>query len=185
MKRSVLTDEARSKEAKKVTWVGFVLNALLTSFKIFAGFTGGSAAMIADGVHSLSDFFTDIVVLVGFKFIDKPEDDQHNYGHGKFETLATVIIGLALLLVGYKIMASGIMSIYGVLFKGKIIEQPKMIALAAAVLSVVCKEWFRYTRVSENINRLRLSTDITVGWFSSIVDDGRNRRAMEVKLGRS
>lgn len=85
MKRSVLTDEARSKEAKKVTWVGFVLNALLTSFKIFAGFTGGSAAMIADGVHSLSDFFTDIVVLVGFKFIDKPEDDQHNYGHGKFE----------------------------------------------------------------------------------------------------
>lgn len=173
MKRSVLTDEARSKEAKKVTWVGFVLNALLTSFKIFAGFTGGSAAMIADGVHSLSDFFTDIVVLVGFKFIDKPEDDQHNYGHGKFETLATVIIGLALLLVGYKIMASGIMSIYGVLFKGKIIEQPKMIALAAAVLSVVCKEWlFRYTRhIGEMIQS---SAVIANGWhhrsdaFSSI-----------------
>ena len=173
VKRRVLTDETRSKEAKKATWIGFVVNAFLTFFKIIAGFLGGSAAMIADGVHSLSDFFTDIVVLVGFKFTDKPADDQHNYGHGKYETLATVVISLALLLVGYKIMTSGIMSIYEVLFKGKIIEQPKMIALVAAVFSIVSKELlFRYTRrVGEMIQSAAV---IANGWhhrsdaFSSV-----------------
>ncbi|HPE67290.1 MAG TPA: cation transporter, partial [Synergistales bacterium] len=92
MKRSIVSDETRNKEAKKATWTGFAVNALLTFFKLFAGFRGGSAAMIADGVHSLSDFFTDIVVLVGFKFTEKPADDEHNYGHGKYETLATVVI---------------------------------------------------------------------------------------------
>lgn len=161
--QSVIIDEARSKEAKRVTWIGFVVNAVLTLFKFVAGFWGGSAAMIADGVHSLSDFFTDIVVLVGFKFTDKPADDQHNYGHGKFETLATVVIGLALLLVGYKITTSGIMSIYEVLFKGVTIEQPKMIALVAAILSIVSKEWlFRYTRrIGEKIQS---SAVIANGW---------------------
>ena len=173
MKRRVLTDETRSKEAKKATWIGFVVNAFLTLFKIFAGFLGGSAAMIADGVHSLSDFFTDIVVLVGFKFTEKPADDEHNYGHGKYETLATVVISLALLLVGYKIMTSGIVDIYEVVFKGKIIEQPKMIALVAAVFSIGSKELlFRYTRrVGEMIQS---SAVIANGWhhrsdaFSSI-----------------
>lgn len=173
MKRGDFSDEMRSKEAKRVTWVGFVVNAFLTLFKIFAGIFGGSAAMIADGVHSLSDFFTDIVVLVGFRLTEKPADDQHNYGHGKFETLATVVISLVLLLVGYKIMTSGILSIYEVLFKGKIIEQPKMIALGAALLSIASKEWlFRYTRrVGEMIQS---SAVIANGWhhrsdaFSSI-----------------
>ncbi len=173
MKRSIVSDETRNKEAKKATWTGFAVNALLTFFKLFAGFRGGSAAMIADGVHSLSDFFTDIVVLVGFKFTEKPADDEHNYGHGKYETLATVVISLALLLVGYKILTSGIMSIYEVLFKGKIIEQPKMIALVAAVFSIGSKELlFRYTRrVGEMIQS---SAVIANGWhhrsdaFSSI-----------------
>jgi len=173
MKRRVLTDETRSKEAKKVTWIGFVVNAFLTFFKILAGFLGGSAAMIADGVHSLSDFFTDIVVLVGFKFTEKPADDEHNYGHGKYETLATVVISLALLLVGYKIMTSGIVDIYEVVFKGKVLEQPEMIAFVAAVFSIASKELlFRYTRrVGEKIQS---SAVIANGWhhrsdaFSSI-----------------
>ena len=101
-------EKERGALAKKVTFVGFFVNALLTFFKILAGFLGNSAAMVADGVHSLSDFFTDIVVLIGFKFIEKPEDEDHNYGHGKYETFSTLIISLALFVVGYKIFISGV-----------------------------------------------------------------------------
>lgn len=173
MEKMVITDEVRSSEAKKVTLVGFVVNAILTVFKIFAGIQGRSAAMIADGVHSLSDFFTDIVVLVGFKFTDKPADEDHNYGHGKYETLATVVISMALFLVGYKILSTGIINIYEVIFNGKVLEKPGMIALIAAIISIVSKEaLYRYTKaVGEKINS---SAVIANGWhhrsdaFSSI-----------------
>lgn len=163
MDKMVITDEMRSFEAKKVTLVGFVVNAILTIFKIFAGVQGRSAAMIADGVHSLSDFFTDIVVLVGFKFTDKPADEDHNYGHGKYETLATVVISIALFLVGYKILSSGLINIYEVVFNGKILEKPGMIALVAAVISIVSKEaLYRYTKaVGEKI---KSSAVIANGW---------------------
>jgi cation diffusion facilitator family transporter len=163
----------RAKTAKKVTLVGFVVNVVLTIFKIFAGIQGKSAAMLADGIHSLSDFFTDIVVLVGFKFTEKPEDDDHNYGHGKYETLATVIIGIALFLVGYKIFSSGVGNIYAVLFKSVSLPKPTSIALIAAISSIFSKELlFRYTKaVGEKINS---SAVIANGWhhrsdaFSSI-----------------
>ncbi|OJV65653.1 MAG: cation-efflux pump [Clostridiales bacterium 38-18] len=166
-------DYIRAREAKKVTLVGFVINVILTIFKLFAGVQGKSAAMLADGIHSLSDFFTDIVVLVGFKFTEKPEDEDHNYGHGKYETLATVVIGIALFLVGYKIFSSGLSNIYGVLFKGMSLSKPTAIALIAAISSIISKELlFRYTKViGEKINS---SAVIANGWhhrsdaFSSI-----------------
>lgn len=143
----------RIEEAKKVTIYGFFINAILTIFKIFAGIKGNSAAMIADGVHSLSDFFTDIVVLVGFKFINKPEDDDHNYGHGKYETLATVIISCALFFVGYRIFISGATNIYYAFAKGIFPEKPAIVALIAAIVSIVSKELlYRYTKsVGEKI----------------------------------
>lgn len=173
VEKKIQTEEVRSSEAKKVTLVGFVINAVLTIFKIFAGLEGKSAAMVADGVHSLSDFFTDIVVLVGFKLTDKPADQDHNYGHGKYETLATVVISMALFLVGYKILSSGLLNVYNVLFNEKILEKPGMIALFAALISIVSKEaLYRYTKVVGE--KIKSSAVIANGWhhrsdaFSSI-----------------
>ncbi len=167
--------ESKSREeiARNVTLVGFVVNAVLTIFKIIAGVLGNSAAMIADGVHSLSDFFTDIVVLIGIKFTEKPADEEHNYGHGKYETFATLIISIALFLVGYKILTSGIHNIYMIWFQGELIKSPKAIALIAAILSIVSKEaLYQYTiKIGKKINS---NAVIANGWhhrsdaFSSI-----------------
>lgn len=163
MKHVETIEAKRSTEAKKVTWVGFIVNAILTGFKFFAGIQGNSAAMVADAVHSMSDFFTDIVVLVGFRFTDKPADEDHNYGHGKYETLATVVISLALFFVGYKIISSGLINMYGVIFNEVVLEKPSLIALIAAVLSIVSKELlYRYTAaVGKEINS---SAVIANGW---------------------
>lgn len=158
-----ISELERSLAAKKITWVGFFVNAILTGFKLFAGVQGRSAAMVADGVHSLSDFFTDIVVLVGFKLLEKPADEQHNYGHGKYETLATVIISLALIMVGYRILSSGVIAIHGVFFHGQIIPQPGWIALIAAISSIVGKEvLFRYTDAVGK--RIQSPAVIANGW---------------------
>lgn len=168
-----MKEKERSALAKKVTWVGFFTNTILTIFKIFAGIQGHSAAMLADGVHSLSDFMTDIVVLVGFQFIEKPADEKHQYGHGKYETIATLVISGALFLVGWKILSNGVITIYNVLFKGEILSRPGIIALLAAFISILAKEvLFRYTKaIGEKINS---SAVIANGWhhrsdaFSSI-----------------
>ncbi len=168
-----ITEERRSKEAKKVTCIGFAVNALLTVIKIMAGVYGRSAAMLADGFHSLSDFVTDIVVLVGFKLTAKPADDEHHYGHGKYETLTTVIIGIALFFAGYKIMVSGILTISEVLFEGKVIDKPGIVAVLAAVVSIISKEClFIYTKATGE--KIKSPAVIANGWhhrsdaFSSI-----------------
>lgn len=93
-------EETRAKSANRVTWAGFLVNVMLTFFKLVAGLIGHSGAMIADAIHSLSDFVTDLVVLASFRMVRKPADKDHDYGHGKFETLASVFIGVALLVVG-------------------------------------------------------------------------------------
>jgi cation diffusion facilitator family transporter len=99
---------SREKGIYKVTIVGSIVNFLLLVFKFFAGIAGHSAAMLADAVHSLSDFITDIVVIVFVRIAGKPEDKGHDYGHGKYETLATAIIGLLLLCVGFGIFGMGL-----------------------------------------------------------------------------
>ena len=90
----------REKAIYKVTLAGSGINVLLLVFKFFAGIAGGSAAMIADAVHSLSDFLTDVIVLFFVRLSSRPKDKKHDYGYGKYETLATSIIGLFLLFVG-------------------------------------------------------------------------------------
>lgn len=128
-----------------VTLMGSVVNVVLLVFKFIAGILGGSAAMIADAVHSLSDFMTDIVVLLFVKISSKPEDKDHDYGHGKYETLATSMIGVALLCVGLYILYSGAYRTW-VAFNGSPIEQPGIVALWAALFSIVMKEWtYRFT----------------------------------------
>lgn len=136
---------SREKGIYKVTIVGSIVNFLLLVFKFFAGIAGHSAAMLADAVHSLSDFITDIVVIVFVRIAGKPEDKGHDYGHGKYETLATVIIGLLLLCVGFGIFWNGASSIYTFLRGGQL-ESPGVVALVAALVSIVSKEiLYQYT----------------------------------------
>lgn len=135
----------REKEIYKVTIVGSSVNFVLSGFKLAAGIFGRSGAMIADAVHSISDFATDIVVLVFVKISSKPKDSTHEFGHGKYETLATVIIGLALFAVAVGIFIDSLERIKTVI-GGGIIEKPRLIALLAAFISIVSKEWlYRYT----------------------------------------
>lgn len=138
----------RVSAANRVTWVGLYFNLVLTAFKFFAGVVGHSGAMIADAVHSLSDFATDIVVLVGFRFVGQPPDKGHDYGHGKYETLATAVIGAALLLVGVSIFRGGAVKI-GQSLIGQHLKAPGGIAFVAAVLSILVKEGlYRYTVIT-------------------------------------
>ena len=135
----------REREIYKVTIVGSVVNFLLLLFKFFAGIVGHSAAMLADAVHSLSDFVTDIIVLVFVRLSSKPEDADHDYGHGKYETLATAIIGLCLFVVGLGILWNGGQSIWHVL-RGGVLPRPGILALVAAIVSIVSKEvLYQYT----------------------------------------
>ena len=135
----------REKEIFKVTLVGSAANVLLTVFKFVAGIVGHSAAMTADAVHSLSDLLTDAVVLLFVRISGKPEDCGHDYGHGKYETLATTIIGIALVVVAVGI---GYRAAVAMLFwyHGGALPAPGMLALWAALVSVVLKELvYQYT----------------------------------------
>ena len=137
----------REKEIYKVTLVGSAVNALLLVFKFVAGVVGHSSAMIADAAHSLSDFVTDIIVLVFVKISSKPQDESHDYGHGKYETLALTIIGVALMGVAISIIVKGAMKI-AAWANGEVLEAPGMLAFWAAVVSILLKEAvYRYTIV--------------------------------------
>lgn len=129
----------REREIYRVTWIGFFVNLVLSVGKLFAGVWGHSAAMVADAIHSASDFATDLVVLLFVRISSRPRDEDHDYGHGKYETLATLIIGLALAAVGVKLLWNGCLSIRDFL-QGKLPEQPGAVALWAAVVSIVVKE---------------------------------------------
>ncbi len=143
----------RITKANRVTWAGLFVNIVLTSLKLAAGLTAKSGAMVADAFHSLSDFATDIVVLIGFRFIAKPVDKSHDYGHGKVETLSSVIIGVMLLAIGLKIFCVGGQSIVNI-YRGGDIPEPGKIAFYAAILSIITKEWlYRYTvKIGKAIN---------------------------------
>ena len=142
---NVMKEKDREKSIYRVTLAGSAVNVVLLVFKFVAGFLGGSAAMIADAVHSLSDFITDVIVLLFVKLSSKPEDSDHDYGHGKYETLATSLIGLALMFVGVMIIHNGVCSIASAIM-GNPLPQPGMIALAAALVSIALKEWaYRFT----------------------------------------
>ena len=135
----------RENELTKVTLWGSVGNLVLLSFKFVAGIVAGSAAMVADAVHSLSDFLTDLIVLVFVRIGAKPQDESHDYGHGKFETLATLFVALALVGAAIGIIVSGSLKIARWL-QGETLETPGMLALWAALLSILVKEiLFRYT----------------------------------------
>ena len=135
----------REKEIYKVTLVGSAGNVALLIFKFIAGVMGHSSAMIADAVHSLSDFITDVIVLAFVHVSAKPQDKDHDYGHGKYETFATFIIGLALIAAATGIIVSGVTKLID-WAGGKQLAAPGWLALAAAIISIIVKEvLYRYT----------------------------------------
>ena len=135
----------REKERYKVTLVGSAGNVALMAFKFVAGILGHSAAMIADAVHSLSDFVTDIIVICFVRVSAKPQDESHDYGHGKFETLASFFVGLALVAAATGIIVSGAVKLADWLH-GEQLAAPGKLALWAALISIVVKELlYQYT----------------------------------------
>ena len=137
--------EIRKRKIYRVTFIGFVVNLLLTGVKFVAGIVGRSGAMVADAVHSCSDMATDVVVIAFAKISAKPRDDGHDYGHGKYETLATIIISLALAAVGAGILLNSVRAIR-IVVEGGLLPRPGAVALVAAVVSIAVKEiLYRYT----------------------------------------
>ena len=137
----------REDEIARVTLSGSIVNLLLMGLKAVAGVAGHSAAMISDAVHSLSDFVTDIVVLVFVRVSARPQDEDHDYGHGKYETIATLFIGLALAAAAVGIVVSGARKLAAWL-QGEALPAPGMLALWAALISIVVKELlYQYTRI--------------------------------------
>ena len=135
----------REKEIYKVTLVGSAGNVALLTFKFIAGVMGHSSAMIADAVHSLSDFITDVIVLAFVHVSAKPQDADHDYGHGKYETFASFIIGLALMAAATGIIVSGVAKLID-WAGGKELAAPGWLALAAAIISILVKELlYQYT----------------------------------------
>lgn len=131
--------EAREKKISRITLVGAVVNIVLTVLKIIVGIFSKSAAMVADGIHSLSDLLSDVVVLVFSHLSSKGRDKDHSFGHGKFETLAVLIVCVILVAVGVALMSDGIRKVVGVM-NGQIIPVPGKMALWAAIISIVAKE---------------------------------------------
>ena len=148
-----MDDKTRFQDAMRVTVVGIAGNLVLVIIKFIAGILGRSSAIIADAVHSLSDFASDIIVIAGLRLARRPADDCHKYGHGKFETLSAMLLGIVLLATAGGIMWNGIVKLNAYL-NGEILAKPGWIAVYAALLSIVVKEWlYRYTvKVGKKLN---------------------------------
>lgn len=150
----------REKEIVRITLWGSAVNAALTAMKFVAGIIGCSAAMIADAVHSLSDLLTDFVVLLFVKISSRPADNEHPYGHGKYETLATSIVAIALLLAGGVLAAEGIRKILSAIHGAELV-MPGRIALWAALISIAAKEtiYWLTVRVSRRVQSSALEAN--------------------------
>ena len=135
-KITVTSNKERYQATRNVTLVGLVVNVFLSLAQLIGGFFTHSQALIADGIHTLSDLASDVVVLIAAKMASKDADDDHPYGHGRFETVATVILGLALAGVAVGIGMSAI----GRLMNPERLTQPAPLALLFAALAIVSKE---------------------------------------------
>lgn len=151
-KHNISPDEA-VKEARHVTWVGFWLNAALGVAKVVGGMFTRSSALVADGVHSFSDFLSDIIVIVMVGIARKAPDQDHQFGHGRYEALATILLSIVLMIVAGGIFYDGIERIIAVVH-GEVLPRPGMAALIILFASIVSKEWlYHYTRrVGEKIH---------------------------------
>ncbi|MDE6715693.1 MAG: cation diffusion facilitator family transporter [Muribaculaceae bacterium] len=140
-------------QARRVTWISFFVNAILGVAKILGGLFARSSALIADGVHSFSDFLSDIVVIVMVGLARKRPDADHQFGHGRFEALATILLSLLLIGVAIGILYDSVERIISVI-NGETLPRPGVVALIILLLSIVAKEWLFYItkRVGERIH---------------------------------
>lgn len=130
---------------RKLSLVSVVGNAVLSGFKLFAGITGHSSAMISDAVHSFSDVLTTLIAWIGVKVSKKASDEEHPYGHERLKSMASLLLGAVLLLTGLGIGKTGLETIF--LGQYQNLTAPGAIALAAAIISIVGKEaMYWYTR---------------------------------------
>lgn len=148
-----MSKSERYNEAMHVTKVGILANIVLVILKFIAGVLGRSSAVIADAVHSLSDFASDILVIAGIRLAERPADKTHKFGHGKFETLSAIFLSFLLILTGIGLFAAGAGKIIKFL-KGTAIAKPGWIALFAAFVSILIKEFlYHYTiKIGRRIN---------------------------------
>lgn len=145
-KEKVIRDEEAVAIGRHVTWVGFWVNVFLGTIKVVGGIFGRSSALVADGIHSFSDFFSDIIVIMMLGISRKRPDKKYQFGHGRFEALATLILSVILTIVALGIFYEGIVNIIKV-FNGEILPRPGWLALIIILISIISKEWlFFYTR---------------------------------------
>ena len=140
MEKDVSVSSDRATRASQVTWLSVVVNTVLMGLKLLAGLWGHSSALVADALHSASDFATDFAVLIGMRLAQRPQDGDHPYGHGKYETLAAVLVGIALAAVGVAITFHAGHTILGAWVWDSYPQQPTLFALIAALVSIVIKE---------------------------------------------
>lgn len=153
--------QVRKKKIYKTTLVGTVINLILPVIKGAAGILGHSGAMIADAIHSLSDVVTDVIMLFFVRLASKPSDQNHAYGHGKYEIIASAILSLILVVVGAILMVVNVKKLYAYFSLGENIAIPGTITLWVALISVVSKEvLYQYTiRVADEVNSVGLKAN--------------------------
>lgn len=155
-----ITDEKQKEEiAVKVSTVSIAVNVLLSVFKFIAGIAGKSAAMVSDAIHSASDVFSTVIVIIGVKISGKESDDEHPYGHEKLESIAAILLAVVLAVTGIGIGWSGINKLTSSNYSR--LSIPTILPLIAAVISIAAKEWmYWYTRAaSKRINSDALMAD--------------------------
>ena len=156
MKQDTTAD--RTRQIKKITWIGLSVNLVLAALKFVVGFVGASQAVIADAVHSLSDMLTDFSVILGVRYWSAPPDEDHPYGHRKIEAIITVLIGISLAIValglGYKALST---------VRQPHLRQTAWIALTGPILSIILKEiLYRWTIIIGT--RVRSTAVIANAW---------------------
>lgn len=171
-KRQTVSGEEAVRIARHVTWVGFWWNAFLGVIKVLGGIFSRSSALVADGIHSFSDFFSDIIVILMVGISRKKPDQRYQFGHGRFEALATILLSIVLFVVAIGIIYEGIVNIIQYC-NGHAIPRPGWLALIIIVLSIIIKEYlYHYTRRAGE--RIRSEVVVANAWhhrtdsFSSV-----------------
>lgn len=143
----MIKEQEKQRLAMRVSMVSIVVNLLLSVGKLLAGILGRSGAMVSDAVHSASDVFSTIIVIIGVRMSGKQSDTNHPYGHERLECVASIILATILMATGIGILLGGLRTIFSGSWEK--LEIPGLMALVAAVLSVAVKEWmYWYTRAA-------------------------------------
>ena len=156
---NIMAQNSFKKIAMKVSIISIIVNLILSVFKFIVGVIANSGAMISDAIHSSSDVFSTFIVIIGVNIAGKKSDKKHQYGHERFECIASILLAVTLFMTGIVIGISGIKKVF--LTENGVFKTPGMLALVAAVLSIAVKEWmYWFTRAAaKKINSGALMAD--------------------------